>query len=411
MDNDKFGDFTVMDGIVNQLMGSTIGSSVGEREFPVMDAPSDDELEDEDEIESKITEGFKDERTVKDKSTVIKMKDPSTIKDEESEENEPEESEEDGDKKDIDESTKGEEETDSKEETDSTDTSLVEAEPEIAAFVQEQLFEKLGWDIEEGDEFEKISDVVDYVEKLVEANSKPNFANEDIEKLNKFVAEGGDLRDYFVSQGELNLDTIDLESEYNQKSVIREYLKEEGLSDSQINKKIKRYDESGILDEEALEAKESLQNLRTKKADRLLKEQELLNQQQLQQQQKLYNDVSSTIDKIDNIRGIKLNKAEKNKLKDALLKVDSDGMTLYQKNYQDNMIMNFIESGFFTMKKDTLIKEMTEQAESKATKNLKKKLQQTTKKGKTTGPISDENDTIDKDHSVLRSLFGSLSKP
>lgn len=417
--NEQFGDFTIMDGVVNQLMGDIKSANSGGPSFPVMEPRTDDDeddLEDDNKtVKDKITGGFKDERTVDESQSGIKNVSPEDLlnTDENNSKEEKEEEEEDDTLKDETIATK-KDEIDNGEDNNTSDDiyDLGEDEPEITAYVQERLFEKMGWELE-GEEkpYESMEDLVDYMEKIIEANSIPTFASKDIEDLNKFVTEGGDLRDYFKSQGELDLTDIDLTVDYNQKAVVKEYLKEEGYSDAQVMKKINRYDESGILEDEAIEAKESLEKVRKEKSDKLLKDQELYNKQVQEQQQKFYNDVSSTIDSLDNIQDIKLTKLEKEKLKDAMLKVGSDGKTEYQKTYQEDLIKNFIESAFFTMKKGTLIKKLTSKAESKATQNLKKKLETKTKRGRTTGAFDKEDNVQSADHSALNAFSSRFMRP
>ena len=181
--------------------------------------------------------------------------------------------------------------------------------------------------------------------------------------------------------------------------VVKEALKERGYSDTAAEKKMQRYDEAGILEEEAEESKEFIQKVRTEKAETLLKNQKLVQKQRVESQQKFYDDVNSTIDKMENVRGLPLNKAEKGKLRDAILKVGSDGQTLYQKKYNENLIKNMLESAYFTLKEDTLVSDLTKRAESKATINLKKKLETRTKKGK--GSASLDNISTNKGHSAL----------
>ncbi len=421
MEKDKFGengDFTILEDVVSKLTGNNFQNNEGDTSFPIMDVR---DQEDEDELvdfNTKNSGGFKDERTSDD-----------TRRDGESS---GDEGKEVGEEDSMGETTSDDKEDDTSGSTVDADlesttddiinteikedksevagdiSELGEVEPEVAAFVQEKLFDKLGWEYNEDDALGSVDALVDYMEKIVETNSKPNYASRDIEDLNKFVSDGGNLKDFFDIQGEVDIDKIDLTAEFNQKLVIKESLKERGLSDIQADKKIQRYDDSGILEEEALDAKEYVQKVRKNKADSLLADQSKAQKVREGQQQKFYDDVNSSIDNLDNVKGIKINKADKNKLKDAILKVGSDGKTLYQKKYNENFIKNMLESAYFTLKEDTVVRDLTRQAESKATKNLKRKLETRTKKGRVSGSL--ESDTVNNNHKVL-DVFNNFIKP
>jgi len=386
--NDQYGDFTVMDDFVNNLMGSSLSGGKSSVDFPIADPPEKDDDDDDDNDIDTIIDDVDDSN-----------KDNQDDIDGNSDDDDQKDNKDDNQDNDINSDDKADINSDNDDDSDIID--LSDTEPEITAFVQEKLFNKLGWTLTEEDTKQDIDSLVEYMEKIVEANSKPRFANEDIEKLNSFVSQGGKLENYFQVKGELDLDSIDLTNEFNQRTVIKELMTEEGYSQNQIDKKIKRYDESGILEEESLEAKESLEKIRQKKADKLLTEQTKIHDANIKQQQQFYNDVSSTIDKYENIRGIKLNTAKKNELKEALLRVSNDGVTKYQKVFNEDPVKNLIESAFFSLNKDAIFDELVRKAESKAAQNLKKKLESKTKRGKSSVSDLEKHDKQTVDHSIL----------
>jgi DNA-binding transcriptional MerR regulator len=116
----------------------------------------------------------------------------------------------------------------------------------------DSLSEKLGWDdIEDDDKPKTVEDLIDYFNDVIEENSVPQYASEEVEQLDKFVKNGGNLRDYFSIDTEVDLDDIDLEDESNQKLVLKEFLKEKGFNTKQIEKKLTKYEEAGILEDES----------------------------------------------------------------------------------------------------------------------------------------------------------------
>lgn len=420
MKQETFGEFT-LESALGGLMGDSSVQSSGDS-FPVMAPPTDDDddFTIPDEIDTtKETNGFKDERSQKSDATpTMGFK---NVEDIENEDEEEDVSEEDTLKDSVDDNTDADLDTiddpeeDIKDEGDTSEgdgsvSDLGDAESEIAAFVQEKLYNKLGWDIEEGDGLDSVEALVEHMEKIVEANSTPKYASQDIKELNEFVENGGQLKDYFDVQGSLDLNNLDLTVESNQKAVVKEALKERGLSDSQAERKIQRYEDTGILEDEAVDSKEILEKIQSKKADTLLKEQKVLKEQADVQQQKFYDDVSLYIDKLDSLKGINMSKADRESVKKALFSVGPDGKTAYQKMYNEDPIKNLVESVFFTVKKDAVVKGLQRQAESKATKNLKKRLETRTKRGKNTGTFSDESADTKVDHSSLN-IFNSFIKP
>ena len=66
---------------------------------------------------------------------------------------------------------------------------------------------------------------------------------------------------------ELDLDNFDIEDEGNQKIIVRELLKEKGFSNKQIEKKISKYEDAGLLEDEAEDALEDLKEIRQQKKE------------------------------------------------------------------------------------------------------------------------------------------------
>lgn len=56
-----------------------------------------------------------------------------------------------------------------------------------------------------------------------------------------------------------------MEDESNQKLVVKQFLKEKGISAKQIEKKISKYEEAGLLEDEAQDALESLKEIKEDK--------------------------------------------------------------------------------------------------------------------------------------------------
>lgn len=283
--------------------------------------------------------------------------------------------------------------------TDDTRDTVVEddeADAAVGAFF-DTLSEKLGWETDEEDKPKTAEELVNYFYDVIEENSKPNYASEEIEKLDEFVKNGGNIRDYFSIDAEVNLEDIDIEdSEDNQKTVIREYLKEKGLNKSQIDKKLTRYEDAGVLEDEAVDALEALKDIREHKKEQLLADQQKAATEAKKRQQQFFDNVVNEIKGMDSIHGVAIPNKDKKALLDYIFKPDANGVTQYQKDYSKSL-KNLITSAYFTMKGDTLLSTAQKQGKKDAITHFKNTLTKNSgvnTRSKQQNNSNDDNSTI-----------------
>lgn len=247
----------------------------------------------------------------------------------------------------------------------------------VATFF-EALSDKMGWELDEDEEIPQTpEELVEYFQEVIEENSVPQYASEEVEALDKFVKNGGNLKDYFQIDGELDLEDFEIEdNEVNQKLVIKEFLKEKGFSSKQIDKKLTKYEDAGLLEDEATDALEALRDIREQKKQRLLEEQEKSAKELKKRQQDYFNSVVTEIKGMDNIRGIKIPQKDKQALLEYIFKPTADGKTQYQKDYSKS-VKNLLESAYFTMKGDTLLKAAKSEGSTAAINKFKNSLSKT----------------------------------
>ena len=271
-----------------------------------------------------------------------------------------------------------------------------EADAAVGAFF-DTLSEKLGWETDEEDKPKTAEELVNYFYDVIEENSKPNYASEEIEKLDEFVKNGGNIRDYFSIDAEVNLEDIDIEdSEDNQKTVIREYLKEKGLSKTQIDKKLTRYEDAGVLEDEAVDALEALKDIREHKKEQLLADQQKAAVEAKKRQQQFFDNVVNEIKGMDSIHGVAIPNKDKKALLDYIFKPDANGVTQYQKDYSKSL-KNLITSAYFTMKGDTLLSTAQKQGKKDAITHFKNTLTKNSgvnTRSKQQNNSNDDNSTI-----------------
>lgn len=236
----------------------------------------------------------------------------------------------------------------------------------------------MGWELDEDEEIPQTpEELVEYFKDVIEENSVPQYASEEVEALDNFVKNGGNLRDYFQIDGDLDLEEINIEdSEVNQKLVIKEFLKEKGFNAKQIEKKLTKYEEAGLLEDEATDALEALRDIKEQKKQELLEAQEKRAKELKKRQQEQFNTVVSELKGMDNIRGIKIPQKDKQALLEYIFKPTADGKTQYQKDYSKS-VKNLLESAYFTMKGDTLLKAAKSEGSNAAINKFKNSLNRT----------------------------------
>lgn len=276
----------------------------------------------------------------------------------------PEEDEEEDEEDDIDDSEEEEEEEPvkktkkaKKEEVEEEEEETIETgEEEVITGFFDSLAQQLGWDDVEDDEKPKTAeDLIDYFKEVIEENSTPKYSSEEVEKLDEFVRNGGNLKDYFSIDADIDLTDIDVEdNEINQKIVVKELLKEKGYSAKSIEKKLTKYEEAGILEDEAIDALEELREIKDKKKEQLLVNQQKQAEEAQRQQQEFFENVVTEIKGMNSIYGVEVPEKDKRALLEYIFKADANGVTRYQKDYAKSL-KNLITSAYFTMKGDSLI--------------------------------------------------------
>lgn len=264
---------------------------------------------------------------------------------------------------------------DEKGEEDDIDSDDGTTSEELIVNFFDSLSEQLGWsDVEDEDKPKTAEDLIEYFKDVIEENSVPQYASEEVEKLDEFVRNGGNLKDYFSIDADIDLDNIEVEdNEINQKLVVKEFLKEKGFSAKQIDKKITKYEDAGILEDEAVDALEALKDIKAERKEKLLEEQQKSARETQKQQQTFFNNVVSEIKGMNSIYGIEIPEKDKRALLEYIFKPDAEGVTKYQKDYAKSL-KNLITSAYFTMKGDSLITIAKQKGKKDALDNFKNSL-------------------------------------
>lgn len=337
-----------------------------------------DEKEEDDKIEDPVIAKMKKDKAISTNSEEEEQKEEQTIENTDSEEEEEETKRKPGRPR-KDESTEEE--------------PITEPEQEMVTNFYDAIAEKLGWeDVTDEEKPKDVESLIDYFSKIIEEESKPEYASDEMEALDNFVKQGGDLSKYLTIETELNFDNIDLDDEANQKLVVKQLLKSKGFSDKKIEKQIERYADAGLLEDEANDALEDLKEIKEQQKQQLLAEQEKAYKQYQQRQLQFYNNVVDEIKNLKNIRGIAIPEKDKRTLIDYILKPDSDGKTKYQKDYAKGGVKNLIESAYFTMNADKLIEAAKREGNNSAINKFKNSLRSSSINSKTKSVNRDNTD-------------------
>lgn len=260
---------------------------------------------------------------------------------------------------------------------DDDDTTNVDDQPNEAETQNIGLFfdafaEELGWDVSDDEKPKSYTELVDYIGEIIHQNSTPQYANEQVAQLDAYIKNGGKFEDFYQRQQEsISYENMDLEDESNQKAAVREYLRYQGYDDDQISRKIERYEDGDMLEEEAEDALARLKSIRAQELQEQERAQAEARQAQEEQARQFMNSLTESVNKLDNIRGIAIPKQDRKELFDYITKVDADGLTRYQKDFNANMVNNLIESAYFTMKGDALLGEATRSGRTSAANKLR----------------------------------------
>jgi len=267
---------------------------------------------------------------------------------------------------------------------DIEESDLVDAFSDIFA-------DELGWEFSDEDKPKSVKELVEFMQEVIETNSQPKYASDEIKDLDEYVKQGGDVKHFFsqVYSTDIDPDKIDITKESNQKAVIKDNLRSKGYSETRIDKLISRYEETGALEEEAADSLEEVKEYREKTKQTLLEQNKKQYEENVKEQLKFVKNVESIIKDSKDIRGISISEKDRKNLVEYIFKPKSNGLTSYQEDYNSNL-QNLVESAYFTMKKDALVQQIEKKASTDAVKNLKLKLKT---KGKSTKNAVSDADT------------------
>lgn len=242
----------------------------------------------------------------------------------------------------------------------------------------ELMHENAGWEYDESKfkDTDTVEGLMDFVGEVIEANSKPEFASDEVAKFNEFVSKYGAEKaaDYLdVNYGNTDYESLDTSSEDVQKQIYTDYLKRTTkFSDTKITKEVKKLADLDELEGEVGDAKEYLiaDDKKAKEDFEKVQEQAAVSQQE--NFKKYLGTQKERIESAKEIAGFELNEKDKEGLYKFAFETDRSGKTAYQKlkETDKDLDLKLLLLAYKGVDKAKITKEAT----TATTKKLKKSL-------------------------------------
>lgn len=260
----------------------------------------------------------------------------------------------------------------SEEEEDAIDTSL---------FVK-NFYQSKGEEIDEETFSEKFKDIDfssfeglnEWMEREISERSKPVYRSEEEQRFAEYLANGGKPEDYakVYYNEEADYENFEIKSPTDQKKVLMDYYKRTTkFSDDKISKFIKALDDAGEIEDEAKSALDELKQFQEEDKQQLLEQQRKQKEEQKKQEEQLREELKSQISEKDKIASLPFSKKERDGFYEFLTKPDKDGLTAYQRMYQEDP---FLQVELAALAYKQVHKGKSKAAQTEATKKLRKQL-------------------------------------
>lgn len=237
----------------------------------------------------------------------------------------------------------------------------------------------------------------DFLDKVIETNTKHEFFNEDSALFDRYLRNGGDPVVFLKSTGEkAMIDKLDVEKADDHEDIFRMYYEKKGLGKGEIERNLKRAKLAEELETEVKEIYPELQKIAKNEQVELEKRQAQAAEQERNAVIEWQNSVVETVDATDNVFGFQLTKKEKAALLPYLLQKDKDGYTQYMKDYHADPVGWQVATAFAYLNRDKLVSLLAQPAKNQAVTEFRRKQQELNERSKkTTTDMSKEDDSED----------------
>lgn len=219
-------------------------------------------------------------------------------------------------------------------------------------------------------------DTPEVIEMAVERTARNLVENykESIPEVGKqfldYLEKGGDPSKFISSlETPIDFNNVDLTDEDTQKKVYTEYLKSIDWTHEEIEQELADAEDNLSLERKANTAIKKLEKTHKAKQEELNAQLEREQQAQVQAYNNYISEIKETINNSNNIAGLVVSPSDKSDFEKYILERDSEGLTKYERELQENPVKTQLELAYLKFKKYDFGK-VAKQAETQATKRI-----------------------------------------
>ena len=219
-------------------------------------------------------------------------------------------------------------------------------------------------------------DSPEVIEMAVERTARNLVENykESIPEVGKqfldYLEKGGDPSKFISSlETPIDFNNVDLTDEDTQKKVYTEYLKSIDWTHEEIEQELADAEDNLSLERKANTAIKKLEKTHKAKQEELNAQLEREQQAQVQAYNNYISEIKETINNSNNIAGLVVSPSDKSDFEKYILERDSEGLTKYERELQENPVKTQLELAYLKFKKYDFGK-VAKQAETQATKRI-----------------------------------------
>lgn len=251
---------------------------------------------------------------------------------------------------------------------------------------------------------------IDFVQGIIDENSKPKYSSNVVEQFDEFVKAGGNPFDFLEQNFSDDIsEDIDLSDDDAQKHVLRTYYRMKGFNEAKIDRMVSKSESAGDLQEEAVDAFEEIKEIKAKEREEMLAEQKRQAEAIKQTQMKFVENTKSYVESLDSINDIKISKKDKEKVLPYIFSVDKDGKTPYQKAYEQDPVKFLVESALLSLIKPDIASKVKKETKNEIIKDIRRNLSKVSNDNARPGKGSSVyHDTEDEGFSAFERLAKGL---
>lgn len=226
--------------------------------------------------------------------------------------------------------------------------------------------DEYGWgDIPKEERPRNAEEFVEYVNALIDTNAVPQYAHPELQKLDEYVRNGGDLGTYMKTMGEIDYTNVAITNEYDAQLAVAQLLRAQGYDEQTIGRKITNYTQKGVLLDEAQDALDILAGWsQMEKQNRLIQAQQQ-RQAEAAAQNEYMTITAKALMQAPDILGVKLNDRERRELFQYMFRPTKNGESQFSQDYSSNPY-NLITAAFITRYGDQALSDLRKKSEKRA---------------------------------------------